>query len=413
MNFFSLKRKFLLRFSTFFLLAVFQFSGVELFSQPNGEQLFKTNCTQCHSTGDNIVIGPGLKDIHKRRNEAWLIKWIRNSQEVIKSGDAYAIAIYEKYNKTLMTPFNLTDDEIKAILAYVKAEGEKAPKVAAAPATSGGEKEKGFPWIWVLSVLGLFILLQVLSGVQKNLERAVRDKESIPHPVELKGIRAFKTWIRSNKKLIAVFLLLFIVWGSVKTWYWMADIGVQQNYKPEQPIKFSHKLHAGDNQINCLYCHHTAEKSKHAGIPSANVCMNCHKAVQQGPVYGADEIKKIYASLDYDAASQKYGPNQKPIEWVRVHNLPDLAYFNHAQHVKVGKIACQTCHGPVEEMDEVFQFSKLTMGWCIDCHRTTEVSMEGNAYYTTLHEQLKKQYGDSAKITVDKIGGLECARCHY
>lgn len=413
MNFVRVRKNSPLRFSLLFFVSLFLFSGFDLLSQPNGEQLFKVNCTQCHSTGDNIVIGPGLKDIHKRRNEAWLIKWIRNSGEVIKSGDAYAVAIYEKFNKTAMTPFNLTDDEIKSILAYIKAEGEKAPKVAVSASAGEEKKEKGFPWIWVLSVLGLFILFRVLSGVQKNLEHAVRDKEGIPHPVELKGMPAFKAWVRGNKKLIAVFLLLFIVWSSVEAWYWMADIGVQQNYKPEQPIKFSHKLHAGDNQINCLYCHHTAEKSKHAGIPSANVCMNCHKAVQQGPVYGADEIKKIYASLDYDAASQKYGPNQKPIEWVRVHNLPDLAYFNHAQHVKVGKIACQTCHGPVEEMDEVFQFSKLTMGWCIDCHRTTEVSMEGNAYYTTLHEQLKKQYGDTAKITVDKIGGLECARCHY
>jgi Cytochrome c7 and related cytochrome c len=208
-------------------------------------------------------------------------------------------------------------------------------------------------------------------------------------------------------------LLIGAFWGGVKGWNALAGIGIQQEYAPEQPIRFSHKLHAGQNGISCVYCHSGAEKSRHANIPSVSVCMNCHKYVQEGPQYGKEEIKKIYAALDYDPATQQYGNNPKPVKWIRVHNLPDLAYFNHSQHVKVGGIECQTCHGPVEEMEVVKQQSPLTMGWCINCHRTTEVKMDGNAYYTELHDKLKKQYGPGAKITVDKIGGLECARCHY
>ena len=386
----------------------------DAYSQPDGEALFKAQCAQCHSTGDDRILGPGLKDIDKRRTEAWLIPWIKNSQAVIKSGDAYAVKIYNEYNQTAMPSFALTDDEIKSILAYVKAEGEKAPAAGPAGGPAGVPvEEDGFPWV-LWSVLAVLIVLYFALGkVKKGLERALRAKQGIPEPVPVPVKQASKNWIRGNKKLIAVLVLIGAFWGSVKGWNALAGIGIQQDYAPEQPIKFSHKLHVGQNGISCNYCHTGAEKSRHANIPSLTVCMNCHKGVQSGPQYGKEEIAKIYAALDYDPATQKYGNNPKPVKWVRVHNLPDLAYFNHAQHVTVAGIECQTCHGPVEEMEVLKQHSPLTMGWCIDCHRNTEVKTEGNAYYTELHEKLKKQYGPEAKITVDKIGGLECARCHY
>ncbi|MEY3342635.1 MAG: hypothetical protein RL090_319 [Bacteroidota bacterium] len=386
----------------------------DAYSQPDGEALFKAQCAQCHSTGDDRVLGPGLKDIDKRRTEAWLIPWIKNSQAVIKSGDAYAVKIYNEYNQTAMPSFALTDDEIKSILAYVKAEGEKAPAAGPAGGPAGVPvEEDGFPWV-LWSVLAVLIVLYFALGkVKKGLERALRAKQGIPEPVPVPVKQASKNWIRGNKKLIAVLVLIGAFWGSVKGWNALAGIGIQQDYAPEQPIKFSHKLHVGQNGISCNYCHTGAEKSRHANIPSLTVCMNCHKGVQSGPQYGKEEIAKIYAALDYDPATQKYGNNPKPVKWVRVHNLPDLAYFNHAQHVTVAGIECQTCHGPVEEMEVLKQHSPLTMGWCIDCHRNTEVKTEGNAYYTELHEKLKKQYGPEAKITVDKVGGLECARCHY
>ena len=142
--------------------------------------------------------------------------------------------------------------------------------------------------------------------------------------------------------------------------------------------------------------------------------MNCHTYISEGPITGTTEISKIYDAIGFDPDTRTYieGYKQKPIKWVRIHNLPDLSYFNHSQHVVAGKVECQTCHGPIEEMDVVYQHAELTMGWCIDCHRTTEVAMEGNEYYTELHTQLKEKY-KGEKITVDKIGGIERAKCHY
>jgi mono/diheme cytochrome c family protein len=388
------------------------------FAQPDGGALFKANCAQCHSTGEAKVIGPGLKDIHKRRTEAWIIPWVHNSQAVIKSGDPYAVKLFEENNHTVMTPFpSLKDEEIKAILAYVKSEGDKAPAVATTAAgaagTEGAAEDTGFPWLLFIVVVILFIVYIVLNRAKKGLERVVRQREGIPEPVALTGAAGRKHWIREHKKLIALLLVVGMAWSSYEGWYALAGIGIAQDYQPDQPIKFSHALHAGQNGINCQYCHSGASKSKTAGIPSTNVCMNCHKYVQSGPKYGTDEIDKIYHAIGWDKSKGVYTGKTDPIQWVRIHNLPDFAYFNHSQHVTVGKIECQTCHGPVEEMETVKQFSPLTMGWCINCHRETEVKMDGNGYYTKLHEQLKEKYGKDAKITVDKIGGLECARCHY
>jgi hypothetical protein len=225
----------------------------------------------------------------------------------------------------------------------------------------------------------------------------------------------FIYWARTNKKLVAVILIFVFLFTSVKGWYWMQGIGITQGYQPEQPIAYSHKLHAGTMQIPCVYCHSGAEKGKTAGVPSANVCLNCHKQVRQGPTTGTAEIAKIYKALDYDPDKGTYGPNPKPIQWVRVHNLPDLVYFNHSQHVVVGKVACQTCHGPVQDtMTVAKQYSLLTMQWCIDCHKQTKVQMADNHYYDKYHEFLKndKKMGDSL-MTVEAIGGTECARCHY
>ncbi len=398
-----------------FTLTFFSFNFPAFSQAPNGEKLFNDNCKQCHSTGTNKVIGPGLFGIWDRRDEDWIIKWVHNSQAVVKSGDEYAVKIFNDNGKVVMPSQNLKDEEIKAVIAYVKS---VKPPVAATPvpgAPGAVPEEKGSPVMLYLIILVLLILAVVLNRVHKGLSRAVLIKEGKPLPEPVPGSLAAKIWIREHKKLIAVLLLVFFCWSNWKGWYSLAGIGISQGYQPDQPIKFSHKLHAGQDKINCEYCHSGVEKSKTAGIPSANVCMNCHKYIQEGPVYGKDEIAKIYAALDYDPSTQKYGTNQKPIQWTRIHNLPDLAYFNHSQHVKVGKIQCQTCHGPVEEYgyNEMKQFSQLTMGWCIDCHRNTEVKMDGNGYYTDFHKKLLSKFGPETKITVEMIGGTECSRCHY
>ncbi len=394
-----------------FFLIVFLLSTTSTFAQ-DGKALFDANCKQCHAIND-VVIGPALKGVDKKHDEAWLIKWIKASQSMVKAGDAKAVEIFNEYNKVVMPNQNVNDAEIKAILAWVKAEESK---VVVKPITPGGEgaaeeKNTGKMW-WILGSISILLAISAALGrVKKGLEYAIREKEGVAHPIPVETKQARKNWIRGNKKLIAFMALALVVVGSVKGWYGLKEIGITTNYEPDQPIKFSHKLHAGENKIACLYCHTGADKSKHANIPSAGLCMNCHKYVKEGPLHGDTEVKKIYAALDWDGV--KYGTNQKPIQWIRVHNLPSLAYFNHAQHVNVGKIECQTCHGKVEEMEIVKQSSPLTMGWCINCHRDTEVKMDGNGYYDELHKNLAAKYGADAKLTVDKIGGLECARCHY
>ena len=300
-------------------------------------------------------------------------------------------------------------------LAYIKTEEVKPDVVANANNPQGGpEKEKTiWPWLLAAAVV-LYLLNGVLRRIQETLARAVREKEGIPEPVPVSNKKRNREWIRQNKKLIAVILIFLTIAGSVKGWYALMAIGISQGYQPDQPIAYSHKLHAGDMQISCIYCHSGADRGKTAGIPSANVCMNCHKFVRKGPTTGTEEIAKIYKALDYDPDKGTYGPNQKPIQWVRVHNLPDFAYFNHSQHFVVGKIACQTCHGPVQDsMTVAMQYSPLTMQWCIDCHRVTKVKMAGNGYYNDLHKKLLNKFGNDSLITVETIGGLECARCHY
>ncbi|MEO0311893.1 MAG: hypothetical protein RIQ89_1550 [Bacteroidota bacterium] len=383
----------------------------------NGEKLFKANCTQCHAVHDK-VIGPALAGVENRHSEEWLIKWIKNSQALVKAGDPEAVKIFNEYNKSVMTSFpSLKDEDVKDILAYIKS--VPVPSVAgAAPASTDPDAEPVADNSWVvwLIIIGatLYLLSGVLRRIQETLARTLRQRNGEPEPAAQTRMRKAYNWARLNKKVLAVGIILLVLIGSVKGWYALQSIGIQQGYKPEQPIKFSHILHAGKNKVACVYCHVGANKGKVAGIPSLNVCMNCHKYVKKGPQYGTEEIAKIYKALDYDPDKGTYGNNPKPIQWVRVHNLPDLAYFNHAQHYVVGKIACETCHGPVKDsMTVVAQYSPLTMGWCIDCHRKTPVKMAGNGYYNDLHKDLLQKYGKDSLITVEKIGGTECSRCHY
>lgn len=187
------------------------------------------------------------------------------------------------------------------------------------------------------------------------------------------------------------------------------DLGTQVGYAPEQPIKFNHKLHAGQYNIQCQYCHLGVEKGRNAGVPSLNTCMNCHAAVSSGPQYGKEEIAKIYKAIDFNPDTRQYGNNPQPVKWVRIHNLPAHVYFNHAQHVKAGKLECQNCHGAVQQMTRVQQTSTLEMGWCVNCHREKKVDTDGNKYYASTYDFVEKH----KSYTVAQLGGLECAKCHY
>jgi cytochrome c2 len=389
----------------------------------DGEKLFKVNCASCHTVTSKKLTGPGLQDVDLRiPNREWAYKWVQNSTEVIKSGDTYANKIFQEYAGSVMTPFPaLSNQDIDAILDYVKTAAPPVPtKVEGGP---GPEEIKpgyqGIPTEYVLVALFVLflVLILVLGNIKKTLQDAVNKKQGLPDTPDRTITESIADWFAKNKRLTALGIIVLMLWGMKSCWYTLKDIGVNEGYMPEQPIAFSHKIHAGANGIACVYCHFGAEKSKTAGIPPANVCMNCHKAIDEGSVTGKTEIAKIYASLDYDPKTQQFGPNKKPIEWVRVHNLPDLAYFNHSQHVTVAGIECQKCHGPVETMDTLRQFSSLTMGWCIDCHRESEVKVADNPYYEDYHKNLKERYAKEGrpdkKITVESMGGTECQKCHY
>jgi len=342
----------------------------------------------------------------------------------VKAGDPAAVKIFNEYNQSIMSSFpQFSDDDTKNIIAYVKAERDK-PKAAPTDAAGAGTGANASA-VNDYTIIGLVILIAVLILVVYVLNRVINSLEKLIRinngevvdtiiKVVKEKLSTFK-WVLLNKKKVFYVGMLFIFIFSGWAWDQMYNINVNTGYQPVQPIAFSHELHAGINQVNCQYCHSGAFKSKNASIPSLNVCMNCHNYVQATEKYNGEispEIKKIYTALDYNPDTRTYGKNTKPIEWVRIHNLPDFSYFNHSQHVKVAGLACQQCHGPVEKMTEVYQYSPLTMGWCINCHRTTEVNSKGNAYYDKIlaaHEEIKK----GKKVTAALLGGLECVKCHY
>lgn len=387
-------------------------------AQANGAKLFKQNCAVCHSLGSNKITGPGLAGVSARvpqPAEDWMHNWIKNSEKVRKSGDAYGLKIFEENGSVLMTPFEfLSDEEINAIVAYVKnppteKKIEAQESIANSPVESSWLNSKV---ILLISIVILIIIILLLRRIKHLLKTVINQKHGVPEEPVHHPWEATKIWMSSNKRWVALGIIVLLLWGSKIAWYDLKDIGVYQGYQPEQPINFSHKIHAGNNAISCVYCHSGVEKSKTAGIPAVNVCMNCHKGISQGPVTGTKEIAKIYAAAGFNPTTGTYDSPPKPIKWIRVHSLPDFVYFNHSQHVVVGKQECQTCHGEIQDMSVVKQFSMLTMGWCIDCHRKTEVKMEGNPYYEELHKNLALKY-KGEKITVDKMGGIECGKCHY
>ena len=415
-----------LRFlSSIALFLAFSINPVTVNAQ-DAAKLFKANCASCHKPTDQKLVGPGLKGVRARGNwadDAKLIAWVKNSVAYLATGDAYANKLYEDYGKSVMPAQNLSDAEILAIIAWADKGGD-APATAAAPTDgakdggAGGESSSA-NYSLILGIVGLILLILVivLNSVNKSLQALVNEKKGIvEEPTTDRGLFGnFRHWASHNKKIVAILGLIAVIWVLKQGWDGLMGIGVYQGYAPEQPIKFSHKLHAGDNKIACVYCHSGVEKSKHANIPSANVCMNCHMYIQEGPNYGKEEISKIYAALDYNPETRQYGKNQKPIKWVRVHSLPDHAYFNHSQHVAVGKIECTECHGAIDSMEVVKQHAPLTMGWCIDCHRKTEVDYKDNKYYEELHKQFVNdpKYKKGDKFTIGSIGGLECSKCHY
>lgn len=382
-------------------LTIFMVIVLKADAQPDGAKLFTNNCFSCHNVkGDKI--GPGLAGVSKTLSKEYLYKWVKNAPAVIASGDPHAVEISKKYAGE-MTPFpSLTNEEIDAILAYVDAEAAKPAAGAGQAGAAGGagvNEEKSDPVFLYIIIIVMIVLAIMLSRVIRTLDKLATEKQGEVY-VEPKPV----TYYLRNRKLIAAAVILGIIllgYGAVDS---TRHLGRQEGYMPKQPIAFSHKIHAGINQIDCKYCHSGAEKSKTAGIPSVNVCMNCHKGITEGSTTGTTEISKIQAAFD----------NNQPIEWTKVHNLPDHVFFSHQQHVNVGKVECETCHGDVKEMDVVKQVKPLSMGWCVNCHRDTKVQFANNEYYKIFekyHEDIKS--GKVSSITAEQVGGTECQRCHY
>ena len=388
-----------------------------------GKEIFNTNCAACHKL-DAKATGPALRGVGAKYEKAWLYKWIKNSADLIKSGDALALKVFEENNKVPMSAFpQLSDADIDNIIAYtMEAKAVAATPVATEKLPGADTDAGGITNNVILGALCLIMaILIVMLFLVNNVLRKVAAANGINVAPKEPTIPIWKAFVK-NQFLVfvsAIFLLLasaFFVYG------YLMQIGVDQDYAPVQPIHYSHRIHAGSNGIDCNYCHSSARVSKHSGIPSLNVCMNCHKNISEvsdttataeySKAFYDNEIAKLYKAVGWDKDNQKYTGKTQPVKWVRIHNLPSFVYFNHSQHVNVAGIECQTCHGPVQTYEIQKQFAPLTMSWCIDCHRKTEVKMEGNDYYTKIHEQLSKKYGVD-KLTAAQMGGLECGKCHY
>lgn len=414
------------------LLALFFFSNSS-FAAPDGKALFQANCASCHNPYKDLT-GPALNGVTARTpGKEWLYKWIRNSSALKATGDKYANEISAKWNNVVMTAFPaLSTDEIDAIIAYVEMPAPPPPPPGGGGGTSqtsgvgGSASSNNFFYLVITALLAIVAI--VLTQVNRKMGKIATERQGLP-------VRADIPFYK-NKLYIAIFAVIAIIgFGS-----WMVNSGVKlgrsKDYQPEQAIYYSHKVHAGINQINCQYCHSGAEKSKHAMIPSTNVCMNCHKAINEytgaethpliaedgSKIDGTAEIQKLYKYAGWDPIKKAYNLDAngnimaKPIPWTKIHNLPDHVAFNHNTHVKSGQVPCQRCHGPIQEMDEVYQFSDLSMGSCINCHRETKVQFTDNKYYSIFqkyHDEIKAGTRAKGDVKVADVGGLECAKCHY
>lgn len=387
-----------------------------------GETLFKSNCAACHKL-DRKSTGPALRGVADKYDRDWLYKWIKDSQALIKSGDPIAVSLFEEYNNSVMTAFpQLSNTDIDNILAYTS---QPKPEPTVPDTATGGGSTGGGDGVSNNIVLGalalVFLLLVVMLFLVTNTLKKIAAANGVEYSEKEPRTPIWKAFVQ-NQFLVLVTSVCLLLAAGYFMYGFLMQVGVDQGYAPVQPIHFSHKIHAGDNQVDCNFCHSSARKSKHSGIPSLNVCMNCHKNIAEvAPETATEEyskefydaeIQKLYDAVGWDVNEQAYTGEEKPVKWVRIHNLPDFAYFNHSQHVTVAGVACQECHGPVEEMEIMRQHSPLTMGWCINCHRETNVKMEGNEYYEKIHEELSKKYGVE-RLTAAQMGGLECGKCHY
>lgn len=433
-----------------------------------GKALFNANCASCHKVTNEVLAAPGLAGIKDRwtGGDELLVKWIQNPQAAAATGDPYIKSIVARYVPTYgwMSAQAVNADDVKHIMAYVQAPPDAGAAGAAAATTDcvtidelPAEEEDNSTSVWFLVLLVLFLIVALsAAGVSRTLKNAMREERGEAPLPDMTYLQRVGHWLWENKVFASLVGLFLVAYGAVVGYQTLMGVAVVEGYKPDQPIKFIHSVHVCENEVDCKYCHHSAYESKHAGIPSTNVCMNCHKAVKKGRRYGETEIAKIYEAIGFDPVTSSYIDGEgksgytspqasfegEPIAWNKVHNLPDHVYFNHQQHVVVGGLQCQNCHGDVEtytvgrvaqvedinalrdKYPGIIELSKptLTMGWCIECHNKAEVDLASTGYYEEMHARLEqhlrgneelREYLEDDKITVKELGGWECSKCHY
>jgi cytochrome c2 len=427
------------------------------FYSQDGEKLFKANCASCHNPVKNAT-GPKMQGVLQKWQDAGegelIYKWVQNPSELYNSGKSKMAKAIWDWSPTAMTPQgHLSREEVESIFTYVD---NYAPPVAAVGGgaidlVSGGDsQESDTYWWWIISAILVFVLFAIF-GVRRELTAAIAVKEGKEIDFKRTFAVSAREWFIKNWLVTKILIVSVALFSGVELFGRAYQLGVINDYQPSQPIAYSHKLHAGQMGIECKYCHHSAEKSKHAGIPSVNVCMNCHAIVHEGPQYGTEEIDKIHTAAGYNKNKQAYNLDEfgerveDPLVWNKAHNLPDHVFFSHSQHVhpNTANIDCRQCHGPVQtytlgkvssteevnayaSTDEgmekgIIQLTKplLTMGWCIECHNKKEIDLTSSGYYEDIHERLKSNADvnnkifEDDKVTVKELGGWECAKCHY
>ena len=408
----------------FFLLSFIRVQGQD------GAQIFQQNCASCHAINKDLT-GPRLAGVETRGpwgDRKNLYAWIHNPPKFMQT-DEYTQQLKQQYGGVVMTGFpTLTEKEIDAIIDYVNKAAAATPAAGAGGASSGDPSQVKYDEsddsiLYGILTLILAVVALIMLQVNSNLRKLADDKEGIPAQEPIPFYR--------NKSYITLLTLILFVIGGYYVVKGAINLGRQHDYQPDQPIFYSHKVHVGKNQISCLYCHSGAMEGKHANIPSVNTCMNCHMTISEysgeqlfdqtgKEVDGTAEIQKLYEYAGWDPASRTFTGAGKPVEWVKIHSLPDHVYFNHSQHTVAGQVQCQTCHGEIQNMDVVKQFTDLSMGWCVNCHRETKVNFvdssgtKGNQFYSIYekyHDEIKRGVRDS--VTVSDIGGIECQKCHY
>lgn len=408
----------------------------------DGAALFK-KCATCHSPFKDGT-GPKLQGIREKwesggAKEGSLYTWVRN-WEAAAAADPYAAAAV-KLKPTNMDKFPaLTNEDIDAIFDYVDAQEPPVEATTDGPKTPGETEESSTGWIWIILGVVFVVIILSVGGVRRQLT-IVAAKENGEDVSEKPSYGAeFKSWAWKNRKYVGMGSLVIVISLIVSFFLVLGGIDVKEGYQPSQPIDFPHSVHAGINGIDCRYCHNSVTESRTAGLPSVNVCMNCHKSVTGTTPEQQAKIKNIYEAAGWDGSV--FTGKTKEIVWNKVHVLPDHVYFSHAQHVVAGGVDCIQCHGDMKTMEKtakvmpVAELNKLegnvkltkptlTMGWCIECHDQKGISdgplnTKGDGYYAEIHKRLLnndpklyEKYLKDGKVTVKELGGWECAKCHY